>query len=80
LHPRKYINRKKIEAAQLKLLIEDTSIKEIAFGLGFDNVSYFNRLFNKLTGESPGNIERECRRDCNTHTSHFQVSIGLSCK
>jgi len=54
--PRKYINRKKIEAAQLKLLIEDTSIKEIAFGLGFDNVSYFNRLFNKLTGRKPGAI------------------------
>lgn len=56
--PRKYINRKKIEAAQLKLLIEDTSIKEIAFGLGFDNVSYFNRLFNKLTGESPGQYRK----------------------
>ena len=52
--PGKYINQKKIEAAQLKILISNESIKNIAYGLGFENISYFNRLFSKITGESPG--------------------------
>ncbi|MDR2773259.1 MAG: AraC family transcriptional regulator [Tannerella sp.] len=57
--PGKYINRKKIESAQLKLLINDMTIKDIAYNLGFENISYFNRLFKKLTGESPGNYKKK---------------------
>lgn len=52
--PGKYINQKKIEYAQLRLLVDNVHIKDVAYGLGFDNISYFNRLFIKLTGESPG--------------------------
>lgn len=51
--PGKYINQKKIEKAQLMMLLEDYSVQDLAYKLGFDNVSYFNRLFKKLTGESP---------------------------
>lgn len=51
--PGKYINQKKIEKAQLMMLLEDYSVQELAYKLGFNNVSYFNRLFKKLTGESP---------------------------
>ncbi len=58
--PGKYINKKKIEAAQLQILIDNTrSIKDIAYGLGFDNLSYFNRLFSKITGESPGRYKKK---------------------
>lgn len=57
--PGKYINKKKIEAAQLRLLIDNASIKDIAYELGFDNISYFNRLFTKITGESPGRYKKE---------------------
>ncbi|MCC8089579.1 MAG: AraC family transcriptional regulator [Rikenellaceae bacterium] len=56
--PGKYINRKKIEAAQLRLLIEDCNVKDIAYGLGFDNISYFNRIFTKITGENPGRYKK----------------------
>ncbi|MBQ6244685.1 MAG: helix-turn-helix transcriptional regulator [Bacteroidales bacterium] len=60
--PGQYINRKKIEAAQLRLLLHPgESVKSIAYSLGFDNLPYFNRLFLKLTGESPGRY-RESRR------------------
>lgn len=52
--PGKYINRKKIEKAQLMLLINQTSIKDLAYNLGFENPAYFNRLFKKITGSSPG--------------------------
>ncbi len=56
--PGKYINQKKIEAAQLNILIENVSIKEIAYNLGFENISYFNRLFTKLVGENPGKYKK----------------------
>ncbi|MCD7962169.1 MAG: AraC family transcriptional regulator [Rikenellaceae bacterium] len=59
--PGKYINIKKIETAQLRLLICESSIKDIAYGLGFDNISYFNRLFTKITGESPGRYKNRYR-------------------
>ncbi|MFD2968735.1 helix-turn-helix domain-containing protein [Sphingobacterium bambusae] len=56
--PGKYINRKKIEKAQLMLLVGDYSVQELAFKLGFDNVFYFNRLFKKLTGENPTSYKK----------------------
>ncbi|MDR2469025.1 MAG: AraC family transcriptional regulator [Tannerella sp.] len=52
--PLQYINRKKVEKAQLMLSISDKSIKDIAHSLSFDNLSYFHRLFKKITGCSPG--------------------------
>ncbi|MFA4871096.1 MAG: AraC family transcriptional regulator [Pedobacter sp.] len=52
--PGKYINQKKIEKAQLMIIVNDTSVKDVAYSLGFDNISYFNRLFKKITGETPG--------------------------
>lgn len=43
--PLQYINQKKIEKAQLLLITEALSVKEISFRLAFDDYSYFNRLF-----------------------------------
>ncbi|MFD2744225.1 MULTISPECIES: AraC family transcriptional regulator [Sphingobacterium] len=51
--PGKYINQKKIEKAQLMIVLENINIQKLAYELGFDNISYFNRLFKKLTGETP---------------------------
>ena len=48
-----YINRKRIEKAQLKLLTETTPIKEIAYQLGFEGQAYFNRVFKQVAGVSP---------------------------
>lgn len=51
--PLQYINQKKIEKAQLKLITDDTPIKDIAHMLAFDDHAYFNRLFKKITGMTP---------------------------
>lgn len=51
--PIHYINQKKIEKAQLLLIIENVPIKDIAYGLSFENISYFNRLFKRLTAYTP---------------------------
>jgi AraC-like DNA-binding protein len=56
--PGKYINSKKIETAQLRILVLDMSVKDVAYSLGFENISYFNRLFKKITGESPGEYKK----------------------
>jgi AraC-like DNA-binding protein len=57
--PRKYINQKKIEQAQLMMLVKDVSVKELAYRLGFENISYFNRLFKNISGENPGKMQRK---------------------
>ncbi|MDR3142613.1 MAG: AraC family transcriptional regulator [Tannerellaceae bacterium] len=51
--PLQYINQKKIEKAQLMLTVGGKSIKDIAFSLSFNEISYFHRLFKKITGKSP---------------------------
>lgn len=51
--PIKYIQKRKIQRAQLLLTIKDMPIKELAYSLGFNNVSYFNKVFKKITGYTP---------------------------
>lgn len=53
ISPLQYINQKKIERAQLLLLTENLSVKDIAYTIGFNDDSYFIRLFKKLTGTTP---------------------------
>lgn len=48
-----YINQKKIEKAQLILITEDIPVKNIAYLLAYEDHSYFNRLFKKITGVTP---------------------------
>lgn len=56
--PVKYINQKKIEKAQLLLLTSNLSIKEIAFELSIDNISYFNRIFKLHTNITPSEYRK----------------------
>lgn len=53
MSPLQYINKLKIEKAQLILLTSNMQVKNIAYVLGFNDYSYFNRLFKKTTGFSP---------------------------
>lgn len=56
--PMYYINKKIIQKAQLSLVTEPTSVKEIAYQLGFDDQAYFNRTFKKSTGLTPVNYRK----------------------
>ncbi len=51
--PTLYIQQKKMERAQLLLLTTHLSVKDIAYQLAFENVSYFNRLFMRYTQTTP---------------------------
>ncbi len=54
-----YFNRIKIEEAQKRLRKTTVSVSDIAFGLGFREVKYFDALFKKLTGMSPNEYRRQ---------------------
>jgi AraC-like DNA-binding protein len=57
--PTQYINQKKIEKAQLMIIAGDQSMKDIAYRLSFENVSYFNRLFKRYTGVTPVHYKKQ---------------------
>jgi len=59
ISPINYINQKKIERAQLLLVVHKKSIKEIAYSLSFENVSYFTRLFKNVVGKTPSRYREE---------------------
>lgn len=56
--PGKYICQKKIEKAQFMLLIQNTTVKDIAYSLGMEP-SYFNRIFKKMTGKTPAEYQKK---------------------
>lgn len=53
ISPLQYINKKKINRAELLLITDNQPIKEIAYDLGNNDHSYFIRLFKKITGITP---------------------------
>lgn len=54
-----YINRRRIEWAKRELLKPETRVSEIAFHIGYQSLSQFNRSFARFTGNSPTNFRRE---------------------
>ena len=59
--PVQYINKKKVERAQLLLFTTDQPVKEVAWSMGFSDHSYFIRLFRKLTGITPQEYRRRMK-------------------
>ncbi len=49
----KYINAKRIDAAKQLLQDTDTKIIDIAYHVGFDNLTHFHRQFKEQTGMTP---------------------------
>lgn len=53
-----YINRSRIEVARQMLLKDDARVSEVAFEVGYQSLSQFNRSFRTVTGESPTEYRR----------------------
>lgn len=53
-----YINTKKMQHAKELLINPDISISEIAHSLGFEESSYFNKIFNKIYGINPSDYRK----------------------
>jgi AraC-like DNA-binding protein len=56
------INRKRIQLAKKTLLDSTMNINEIAYHCGFDNTSYFHRVFRRLAGLSPNEYRQNFTR------------------
>lgn len=51
--PAQFLIEKKMMKAKLMLASESVPIKDIAYSLGYDDVSYFTRMFKKHSGLTP---------------------------
>lgn len=49
----RYLARRRVEHVRQQLLNPHTRISEAAFAAGFQSLSQFNRIFQRLSGESP---------------------------
>jgi AraC-like DNA-binding protein len=53
-----FVNQYRIERAK-NLLIQEKNISEVCFAVGFESISYFNKLFNKIVGENPSSFKKK---------------------
>ncbi len=56
-----YVNRLRVEKAKHRLLNPDHRITEIAYDVGFQSISQFNRCFTKYSGTSPSRYRENLR-------------------
>ncbi|WP_394803527.1 helix-turn-helix domain-containing protein [Niabella hibiscisoli] len=53
-----FVNQYRIQKSCM-LLHQDKSISEVCFECGFNNVTYFNRLFKQVMNETPSGFKKE---------------------
>jgi AraC family cel operon transcriptional repressor len=51
--PSEYVNRRRIKQASFQLRMTARPVTEIAFGVGYENLSHFFHVFHRLNGTSP---------------------------
>ena len=59
---KEHLNRKRIEAAKNLMKNEGMNVTEACFSVGFNNHSYFCRVFRRLEGIPPSSYRRGTRR------------------
>jgi AraC-like DNA-binding protein len=52
-----FVNNYRINQAKI-FLLKDSSITEICFQVGFESLSYFNKLFKQHVGEKPSEFRK----------------------
>jgi AraC-like DNA-binding protein len=62
-----YIARRRVEKARDLLQNQNLRISEIAFAVGFQSLSQFNRVFKKLTRKSPSEFRAADKRRAKSH-------------
>jgi AraC-like DNA-binding protein len=53
-----FVNQYRITQAKT-LLLQDKTISEVCYEVGFESLSYFNKLFKKLAGENPSSFKKK---------------------
>lgn len=62
-----FVNNYRINQAQI-FLLKDFSVTEVCFHVGFESLSYFNKLFKHHTGKTPSEFKKK-------HLSNIVASI-----
>ncbi len=57
--PINYLNAYRIECAARKLLTTDLSVTDIAYGCGFNDLSYFIKTFKAVKGITPNGLRKK---------------------
>ena len=57
-----YLGRTRVEEAKHLLLNPHLRVSEVAYAVGFQSLTHFNRLFRELTGESPTGFRDDRKR------------------
>jgi len=52
-----FVNQYRIERAK-NLLMQDQNVTETCYAVGFESLSYFNKLFNKIVGTNPSSFKK----------------------
>jgi AraC-like DNA-binding protein len=52
-----FVNQYRIERAK-NLLMQNHNVSETCYAIGFESISYFNKLFKQITGENPSDFRR----------------------
>ncbi|WP_295791791.1 AraC family transcriptional regulator [Mucilaginibacter sp.] len=52
-----FVNQYRVERAK-NLLMQNHNVSETCYAIGFDSISYFNKLFKQITGENPSDFRR----------------------
>ena len=52
-----FVNQYRIDMAKNHLM-QDKNITETCFAVGFESLSYFNKLFNKVVGQNPSDFKK----------------------
>lgn len=58
VRPVDFINRRRMERAQLLLASTDLTVQQIAGEVGINSAAYFSRIFHRVAGMSPGRYRR----------------------
>lgn len=59
LPPHRFVNACRLERAKNALLHSPATVAEVAYAVGFSNVSHFRRLFRRELGVLPGQLRRD---------------------
>ena len=59
MSPLQYLTKVRIERAFVLLRDTDTTINDISKKVGYANANYFNKVFRKVVGTSPGQFRQD---------------------
>jgi AraC-like DNA-binding protein/ligand-binding sensor protein len=67
-----YVNRARVELAKEMLLRPHARVTEVAYEIGFQSLSQFNRSFARFTGQSPTQFRRDAQENLDSSASSAQ--------